>query len=71
MASSSPLIQRAKDLIRATTLTFAEIGRLAGIDDPYYFSKLFRRIEGITPTEYAAWFPRGTCQAPEAEDPCR
>ena len=32
--------------------TVREIGEMAGISDPYYFSRLFKRIEGISPQAY-------------------
>ncbi|QAA33458.1 AraC family transcriptional regulator [Clostridium manihotivorum] len=45
-------INRAKDLLDATPLKISEVGYLVGIDDPYYFSKLFKKISGITPSKY-------------------
>lgn len=37
----------------ATSVTpVAEVGRRVGIDDPYYFSKLFRKIVGMSPLEH-------------------
>ena len=32
--------------------TYQEIAYLVGIDDRYYFSKLFRKITGMSPSEY-------------------
>ncbi|GKX67648.1 AraC family transcriptional regulator [Inconstantimicrobium mannanitabidum] len=45
-------VNRAKDLLDATPLKISEVGYLVGIDDPYYFSKLFKKISGITPSSY-------------------
>lgn len=45
-------INRAKDLIETTPVKFSEIGYLVGIDDPYYFSKLFKKYTGISPSQY-------------------
>ncbi len=45
-------INNAKRLIETSELKTAEIGYLVGIDDPYYFSKQFKKYTGITPTEY-------------------
>lgn len=45
-------VDRAKDLLDATPLKISEVGYLVGIDDPYYFSKLFKKISGITPSSY-------------------
>lgn len=46
-------INKAKRLIRETDLSFQKIAHLVGIEDPYYFSKLFKSISGYTPTKYA------------------
>jgi Response regulator containing CheY-like receiver domain and AraC-type DNA-binding domain len=45
-------INKAKELIETTSMKFSEIGYLVGIDDPYYFSKLFKKYSGKTPTQY-------------------
>lgn len=45
-------IYNAKQLIATTDLKFSEVGYLVGIEDRYYFSKLFKKITGITPTDY-------------------
>ncbi|MDG0809972.1 helix-turn-helix transcriptional regulator [Cohnella rhizosphaerae] len=46
-------IGRAKELIRATALSFTEIADRTGLGDPYSFSKTFKKYVGMTPTEYA------------------
>lgn len=45
-------IRAAKQLIATTNLAFSQIAELVGIEDRYYFSKLFRRITGMTATDY-------------------
>lgn len=45
-------INHAKELIEATHLPFGEIGYLTGLDDPYYFSKVFKKYVGATPSQY-------------------
>ncbi|MHB8130504.1 MAG: helix-turn-helix transcriptional regulator, partial [Mobilitalea sp.] len=45
-------INKAKELILSTHMRFNEIGYLVGIESPYYFSRLFRKTVGKTPTEY-------------------
>lgn len=45
-------INKAKELIETASIKFSEIGYLVGIDDPYYFSKLFKKYTGITPSQY-------------------
>lgn len=45
-------INHAKQLIATTDLPFLEVAYLVGIEDRYYFSKLFRKLTGLSPTEY-------------------
>lgn len=45
-------INNAKQLIETTNLPFSEIAYLVGIDNRYYFSRIFKKYEGMTPTEY-------------------
>ena len=45
-------ITKAKELLRFSDYSIEEIGRRCGINDPNYFSRLFKKIEGITPKEY-------------------
>ncbi len=54
-------LRKATALLRSTDLTIAEIGRLVGIDDAGYFSRLFRSRQGMTPGEYRK---RGPCPKP-------
>ncbi|MGG6310685.1 AraC family transcriptional regulator [Paenibacillus macerans] len=45
-------INHAKELIEATHLSFGEIGYLTGLDDPYHFSKVFKKYVGVSPSQY-------------------
>jgi AraC-like DNA-binding protein len=45
-------ITKAKELIGATSIKFSEIGYLVGLNDPYYFSKLFKKYTGLSPMQY-------------------
>ncbi|WP_404434684.1 AraC family transcriptional regulator [Microbacterium lacus] len=45
---------RARHLLDTTDLTVAEIARLVGMDDPFYFSRQFRKVHGMSPTQYRA-----------------
>ncbi|ERJ13070.1 AraC family transcriptional regulator [Haloplasma contractile] len=47
-------INAAKTLIKDTDLNFSDIAYLVGIDDPYYFSKVFKKQTGVSPTNYAS-----------------
>jgi len=45
-------VNKAKELIEVTPLKFSEIAYLIGVNDPYYFSKFFKKCTGMTPTQY-------------------
>lgn len=46
------LIQKACVLLDTTVLNIQEISFSLGIDDPLYFSRLFKSIQGVSPREY-------------------
>jgi AraC-like DNA-binding protein len=43
---------RAAQLLDTTTTTIAEIARLVGYDDAYYFARRFQRSHGMSPSEF-------------------
>jgi transcriptional regulator GlxA family with amidase domain len=45
-------MQRACDLLDATTLSVKEIAGKLGYEDPFYFSRVFKCVNGMPPTEY-------------------
>ena len=45
-------ITKAKELIRSGNLRLTDISQMVGYDDQSYFTKVFRRITGISPNEY-------------------
>ncbi|MBD7956448.1 helix-turn-helix domain-containing protein [Microbacterium sp. Sa4CUA7] len=45
---------RARRLLDTTEMPVAEIGRAIGMDDPFYFSRQFRRTHGLSPSGYRA-----------------
>lgn len=45
-------IEAARRLLASETMTVAQVGQKVGIDDPYYFSKLFKKRTGRSPKEY-------------------
>lgn len=45
-------MERARSLLDIGTLSLAEVSHRAGYDDPKYFSQLFKKTYGITPSEY-------------------
>ncbi|MBL8992964.1 MAG: helix-turn-helix domain-containing protein [Spirochaetia bacterium] len=58
-ASLSPMeylrtfrIAKSRDFLIRSDLSVGEIARRCGFDDIYHFSKTFRQLEGLPPTEY-------------------
>jgi AraC-like DNA-binding protein len=47
-------IAAARRLIREGTMNFSEISDRLGFDNPQYFSRVFRRVTGMTPSEFRA-----------------
>ncbi len=45
-------IQRAKELLDITHLSIKEVSWKLGFEDPLYFSRLFKKVSGISPTAY-------------------
>ena len=46
-------IEKAKALIENTSLKTYEVADEVGYSDPHYFSSTFKKLTGMTPTEYA------------------
>ncbi|MBQ8551877.1 MAG: helix-turn-helix transcriptional regulator [Clostridia bacterium] len=46
-------IQEARHMIRETSLNFTQISECLGLCSVHYFSKLFKKVTGMTPTEYS------------------
>ena len=51
--------REAQSLLRNTDLTVAEVARLVGHGDPYYFSRVFKMQERCTPLQYRRLFRPG------------
>ena len=47
-------IARACELLRQSSLPVGAIAASAGYDDQLYFSRVFKKIMGVSPTRYAA-----------------
>lgn len=45
-------IKKAKRLLKETTKNISEISILCGFSEVYYFSRVFKTLTGISPTEY-------------------
>jgi two-component system response regulator YesN len=46
-------IERAEKLIRESRMNIKEVAYAVGYQDPNYFSKIFRKVTGLLPTQYA------------------
>ena len=46
-------------MLRSTSLRVYEVAQRLGYQDPYYFSRIFRKVVGISPKEYqnSEYFP--------------
>jgi two-component system response regulator YesN len=53
-------IRRAEDLIRENILRNYEIAFEIGYENPGYFSKMFKRITGVTPSQYRKELKQGS-----------
>jgi two-component system, response regulator YesN len=47
-------IQKAKELLRSTALKSTDIACLVGYNDPHYFSFVFKKNTGLSPSEFRA-----------------
>ncbi|MTI59738.1 MAG: helix-turn-helix domain-containing protein [Firmicutes bacterium] len=45
-------INKAKDLLSNTNIKIYEISKMVGYHNPYYFSRVFKKTTGKTPSEY-------------------
>lgn len=45
-------ISNAENLLEATEYNITEISRIVGYDNPLYFSRLFKKSKGLSPSEY-------------------
>jgi two-component system response regulator YesN len=51
-------IRESKELLATDNYKVYEVADMLGFESSFYFSKVFKRIEGIAPTEYLN-LPRG------------
>lgn len=56
---------RAKELMRTTTMSISQISRMVGIENLGYFTRQFKKQEGMTPQEYCRLWPTIIEESPE------
>ena len=47
-------IERACALLKETDCSIQEISTSVGFEDPFYFSRAFKEVKGVSPRQYAA-----------------
>lgn len=45
-------VEKAKELLSDVTVNVKDVGQRVGIQDSSYFTKVFKRVTGLTPSEY-------------------
>ncbi|MCR5526384.1 MAG: response regulator [Lachnospiraceae bacterium] len=45
-------IQKAKELLKNQAVSIQEVAEMAGYTDYFYFTKVFKKVEGISPSKY-------------------
>ncbi|MBD4656107.1 helix-turn-helix domain-containing protein, partial [Xanthomonas citri pv. citri] len=45
-------MNKAKELLKCTNKKSSEISVMVGYKDPHYFSYLFKKTQGVTPTQF-------------------
>ncbi|GAA0790598.1 hypothetical protein GCM10008910_00430 [Faecalicatena orotica] len=45
-------IEKAKELLKDNTMRLREIAEMVGFNDVSYFSNTFKKVAGMSPTEY-------------------
>lgn len=54
-------MERARRLLDATTLSVKEVAAALGYEDQFYFSRVFKAVNHLAPTEYRSLHKNGDC----------
>ena len=60
-------MQLAAELISSSSLKMNQISNKVGIDDSYYFSRLFKKVYGVSPLSYRRGERCSSCE-PTADE---
>lgn len=60
-------ITNAKYLLRFSDKTIEDIGYSCGVNDPSYFNRMFKKIEGVSPSEFRSIWSESSEKAEENE----
>ncbi len=61
-------IRNAQVLLETTDNTISEISQIIGYDNPLYFSRLFRKVKGISPAKYRKVYRTNLLQSHSDEE---
>ena len=61
-------VNNAASLLETTDYSMAEIAAIVGYEDPLYFSRLFRKIKGVSPRDYRNLVKDGAKESTHQED---
>ena len=59
-------VNYAADLILRENLSVKQVGAAVGYEDPFHFSRVFKRVNGLSPKRYASFIKRGTLPSQRA-----
>ena len=61
-------VNNAASLLETTDYSMAEIAAIVGYEDPLYFSRLFRKIKGVSPRDYRNLVKDGAKESAHQEE---
>ena len=61
-------VNNAASLLETTDYSVAEIAAIVGYEDPLYFSRLFRKIKGVSPRDYRKLVQEGKQEHDQQEE---
>ena len=61
-------VNNAASLLETTDYSMAEISAIVGYEDPLYFSRLFRKIKGVSPRDYRNLVKDGAKESTHQEE---